>query len=53
MASRSGLLRIHPSVSLTGALVPYAGVLFCAEKDCPTTDGAAAPVAAGEETGTY
>lgn len=53
MASRFGPLRTHPSVSLIGALVPTAGVLFCAEKDCPTMDGAAAPVAAGEVTGTY
>ena len=53
MASRPGLLRAHPSVSLTGVLVPTAGALFCAEKDCPKTDGAAAPVAAGEGTGTH
>lgn len=52
MASRPGLLRTHPAVSLTGALVPNAGALFCAEKDCPTTDGEAAPGAAGEGIGT-
>jgi hypothetical protein len=53
MASRPGPLLTHPSVSVIGALVPLAGVLFCAEKDCPTTDGTVAPVAAGEVTGTH
>lgn len=53
MASRPGPLRTHPSVILTGVLVLTAGVFFCAEKDCPTTDGAAAPVVAGEVTGTH
>lgn len=52
MASRFGLLRAHPAVSLTGALVPLAGALFCAEKDCPARNGTVAPVAAGEGTGT-
>jgi hypothetical protein len=53
MASRPGPLRTHPSVYLIGALVPPAGVLFCAEKDSPTVDVATAPVAAGEVTGTH
>jgi hypothetical protein len=48
MTCRPDPLRTLSSV-LIGALVPPAGVLFCAEEDCPEDETAAAAVA--EETG--